>query len=105
MDIGIEIFNIEWDFHELDILSESERQEVIKTIPTSCKEFSAPSSRLEDIEDANKEEEFMEHLDEVFGMVDEVEDTELNDYIWFEREYIYESLGLNENGELIEEEN
>ena len=52
MDIGIEIFNIEWDFHELNVLSESERQEVIKTIPTSCEEFSAPSSRLEDIEDA-----------------------------------------------------
>ena len=45
----------------------------------------------------------MEHLEEVFERGDEIEDTELNDYIWFEREYIYESLGLNENGELIEE--
>ena len=65
--------------------------------------WSGALQTLEDIEDANKEEEFMEHLEEVFGMVDELEDTELNDYIWFERDYIYESLGLNENGELIEE--
>lgn len=58
---------------------------------------------LEDIEKANMEEEFMEHLEEVFCMEEEIEDTKLNDYIWFERDYIYESLGLNENGELIEE--
>ena len=67
--------------------------------------WSGALQTLEDIEEANKEEEFMEHLEQVFERVDEVEDTTLNDYIWFEREYIYESLGLNENGELIEEEN
>ena len=65
--------------------------------------WSGALQTLEDIENANMEQEFMEHLEQVFEMVDEVEDTELNDYIWFERDYIYESLGLNENGELIEE--
>lgn len=65
--------------------------------------WSGAIDTLEDIKKANKEEEFMEHLDEVFDRVNEVEDTKLNDYIWFERDYIYESLGLNENGELIEE--
>ena len=67
--------------------------------------WSGALQTLEDIEKASKDEEFMEYLDEVFGMDDEIEDTYLNDYIWFERDYIYESLGLNENGELIEEEN
>ena len=65
--------------------------------------WSGALQTLEDIEKANMEEEFMQHLEEVFERGDEIEDTELNDYIWFEREYIYESLGLNENGELIEE--
>ena len=31
-------------------------------------------------------------------------ETEVNDFIWFERDFIYENLGLNENGELIEDE-
>ena len=31
-------------------------------------------------------------------------DTAVNDFIWFERDYIYENLGLTENGELPEEE-
>ena len=55
------------------------------------------------IQNANKETEFMNFLEEVF--CDEVPtDTEVNDFIWFERDYIYENLGLTENGELIEEE-
>ena len=66
--------------------------------------WSGALQTLEDIENANMEEEFMEHLEEVFCMEEEITDTELNDYIWFERDSIYESLGLNENGELIEEE-
>lgn len=65
--------------------------------------WSGALQTLEAIEKAGKEEEFMQHLEEVFEMVDEIEDTKLNDYIWFERDYIYESLGLDENGELIEE--
>lgn len=55
------------------------------------------------IQNANKETEFMNFLEAVF--CDEVPtDTEVNDFIWFERDYIYENLGLTENGELIEEE-
>ena len=67
--------------------------------------WSGARDTLEAIIDNELETEFMEHLEEEFGRGNEVEDTELNDYIWFEREYIYKSLGLNENGELIEEEN
>ena len=41
----------------------------------------------------------MKYLDEMFG-ADEVGDTELNDFIWFERDTIYDYLGLDENGEI-----
>lgn len=66
--------------------------------------WSGAKDTLEDIISAEKEEEFMEHLDMIFSDRGEIEDTELNDYIWFERAEIYEALGLDENGELIEEE-
>ena len=55
------------------------------------------------IQNANKETEFMNFLEAVF--CDEVPtDTEVNDFIWHDRNYIYENIGLTENGELIEEE-
>ncbi len=66
--------------------------------------WSGAKDTLEDIIKNELEEEFMEHLDEVFGCEEEITDTELNDYIWFERKDIYSSLGLNENGEKEEEE-
>lgn len=64
MNIGVELFDIEWDFNELDVLSETEREEVIKIIPTSCKEFPAPSSDLDDIENdiKNKITELIKHF-------------------------------------------
>lgn len=61
--------------------------------------WSGARQTLEDIIKAEKEEEFMQYLDEMFG-ADEVGDTELNDFIWFERDTIYDSLGLDENGEI-----
>ena len=45
----------------------------------------------------------MDYLEGLFGD-EEVEDTTLNDYIWFERDEIYEALGLDENGELPKED-
>lgn len=63
--------------------------------------WSGARDTLEDIIKAEKEEEFMQYLDEVFCDSDEITDTELNDFIWFERDTIYENLGLNENGEVI----
>ena len=64
--------------------------------------WSGARDTLEDIIKAELEDEFMEHLEETF-YVEEITDTELNDYIWFERYDIYESLGLDEDGKLIEE--
>lgn len=65
--------------------------------------WSGALDTLEDIEKADKEEELMELLEQVF--FDEIPtDTEVNDYLWFERDEIYSNLGLNANGELEEEE-
>ena len=61
--------------------------------------WSGAKQTLDDISNANLEEEFMQYLDEMFG-ADEVGDTELNDFIWFERDTIYDYLGLDENGEI-----
>lgn len=58
---------------------------------------------IADIHNADKEIEFMDFLEMVF--CDNVPtDTEVNDFIWFEREYIYENIGLTENGRLPEDE-
>lgn len=61
--------------------------------------WSGARQTLDDISNADLEEEFMQYLDEEFG-ADEVGDTELNDFIWFERNTIYDYLGLDENGEI-----
>lgn len=61
--------------------------------------WSGARQTLDDISNADLEEEFMQYLDEIFG-ADEVGDTELNDFIWFERNTIYDYLGLDENGEI-----
>ena len=65
--------------------------------------WSGAVDTIADIQKANKEDEFMNFLEAVF--CDEVPtDTEVNDFIWFDRDYIYENIGLTEDGELPEEE-
>lgn len=65
--------------------------------------WSGAVDTIADIQNANKEDEFMNFLEAIF--CDEVPtDTEVNDFIWFERDYIYENIGLTENGELPEDE-
>lgn len=49
---------------------------------------------LNEIEKANKQEELMAYLDYVFE--ERVDEIELNDYIWFECDDIYEALGMEE---------
>ena len=64
--------------------------------------WSGAVDTISDIQNTNKEDEFMNFLESVF--CDEVPtDTAVNDFIWFERDYIYESLGLTEDGELPED--
>ena len=61
--------------------------------------WSGALDTLEDIERADKEEELMQHLEEVFADRTPT-DTEVNDYLWHDREYVYEALGLTSNGEI-----
>ena len=68
------------------------------------KEIDGSIDTLRDIENANLEEEFMENLENVYFLGETPTDTELNDFIWFERDTIYSDLGLNENGELEEDD-
>lgn len=65
--------------------------------------WSGAIDTIADIQNANKENEFMTFLEMIF--CEEVPtDTEVNDFIWFERDYIYENIGLTENGKLPEDE-
>lgn len=60
--------------------------------------WSGGTDTLDDIFEHDKEEELMNLLEEVF--CDEIpSDTEVNDFLWFERDMIYEHCGLDENGE------
>lgn len=61
--------------------------------------WSGALDTLADIENAGKEDELMQHLEDMFADRTPT-DTEVNDYLWHDREYVYEALGLNSNGEL-----
>lgn len=63
--------------------------------------WSGALDTLKDIEEADKEDELMYLLEEVFTDTIPTE-TEVNNFLWFERNYIYESLGLDGNGRLID---
>lgn len=63
--------------------------------------WSGAIDTLNDIQNAGKEEELMQHLEEVFADGYELpSETTVNDYLWHDREFVYEAVGLNENGEL-----
>ena len=64
--------------------------------------WSGALDTLADIENAGKEEELMQHLEDVFADRTPTE-TDINDYLWHDREYVYEALGLNSNGEILTE--
>ena len=61
--------------------------------------WSGALDTLADIEKADKEEELMQHLEDMFADRTPT-DTEVNDYLWHDREYVYEALGLTPNGEI-----
>lgn len=63
--------------------------------------WSGALDTLKDIEEADKEDELMYLLEEIFTDTIPTE-TEVNDFLWFERDYIYVNLGLDENGRLID---
>ena len=55
--------------------------------------WSGALDTLKDIEEADKEDELMYLLEEVFADTTPTE-TEVNDFLWHERDYIYESLEI-----------
>lgn len=60
--------------------------------------WSGAIDTLKTIEEHDKEDELMEYLKEAFGFYfDNVPTmTEVNDYLWFEDEAIFEALGISE---------
>lgn len=56
--------------------------------------WSGAIDTLQKIEEEGKENELMELLQEVFSEISTM--TEVNDFLWFEDDYIYEQLGIEE---------
>ena len=48
------------------------------------------------IVEAGKEEAFDELIEEIFP--DGIDETKLNDILWFESEWVYDAVGLDEDG-------
>ena len=61
--------------------------------------WSGALDTLKDVKAAGREEELMEFLEAVFTDRTPTE-TDVNDLLWHDREYVYENIGLNANGEL-----
>lgn len=64
--------------------------------------WSGARDTIEDVRKAGKLAELESIIEEAFA--DETPtDTQINDMVWFDRDFIYEQLGLDENGKLIED--
>lgn len=60
--------------------------------------WSGAIDTLNRIKELSKEDEFMAHLEgQWFGRMPTM--TEVNDYLWFENEFIFECLGISEEEE------
>lgn len=59
--------------------------------------WSGAVATLETIDDHNKGDELFALLEETFP--DGATETEVNDFLWFDSDYIFECLGINENEE------
>ena len=67
--------------------------------------WSGARDTIKDIENAGLMNELTAHIEEVFGYDENPPtDTDINDYVWHDRESVYCALGLNELGELPYEE-
>lgn len=56
--------------------------------------WSGAVDTLQKIEEEGKEDELMELLQDIF--TDIPTETEINDFLWFDDDYIYEQLGIEE---------
>lgn len=65
--------------------------------------WSGAKDTVNDVRAAGKMDELQEIIEEQFS--DRVPTaTQINDFVWFERGYIYSQLGLDENGKPEEDE-
>lgn len=64
--------------------------------------WSGAKDTVDDVRRAGKMDELQSLIEEQFA-VDETppSETTINDFVWFERNFIYEQLGLDENGEVL----
>lgn len=74
----------------------------MKIIATKYTPWAGAISTYETIEEAGKLEEFESLIEELYP--DGIEEVTLNDILWFEPDFIIESLGLSEEEEEDEEE-
>lgn len=62
------------------------------------KAWSGAKETQERIINENKEEEFDQLIEELYP--DGLDETQLNDILWFEEDWIFEQLGIEEESEL-----
>lgn len=66
--------------------------------------WSGARDTIKDIENAGKMDELDDHIENVFADGEMPTDTDINDYVWHDRDTVYKALGLDENGKLPEDE-
>ena len=66
--------------------------------------WSGAIDTLETIEEHGMEDELMDFLEMYFADSETPTDTEVNDLLWFESEWLFEQIGLNEDEEEEDEE-
>ena len=67
--------------------------------------WSGAKDTFEDVCKAGKMDELQSLIEEQFADKETPPtETEINDFVWFERDFIYDQLGLDENGELHDED-
>ena len=67
--------------------------------------WSGAKDTIKDVQTASKMDELQSLIEEQFaGSETPPTETKINDFVWFEREFIYDQLGLDENGKLHDED-
>lgn len=69
----------------------------MKIVTNKYTPWSGAVSTYETIVEAGKEEEFESLIDELYP--DGIDETQLNDILWFDDDWILEQLGLSEDEE------
>ena len=68
---------------------------------SSFEAWSGAKDTQEKIINENKEQEFDQLIEELYP--DGLDETQLNDILWFEEDWIFEQLGISDEEELEEE--